>query len=255
MIVTESDGTKHDLPLTANTSNGSIYDSNDGTFMEFNNQSLVLTYRNGSMVTYQPFPSASTLFRPIQIMDTNRNFITIRYVSGTGNDQHINTITDTLGRVIQFNYNGSNQLTSITQSPVSATTDPSGTHTWATFNWSTTTLTHNFVSTLSVVGTPTTGSAINVLTTCAYPNGTSYKFSYGAWGIVNRIDLLSAPVGQNSPFTRSYESYNFPDTSVALNDAPAYTQQTISPDGSSTSVWNFAVTESGPGQVHRGNHL
>jgi RHS repeat-associated protein len=249
MIVTESDGTKHDLPLTANTSNGSIYDSNDGTFMEFNNQSLVLTYRDGTMVTYQPFPSASTLFRPIQIMDTNRNFITIRYVSGAGNDQHINTITDTLGRVIQFNYNGSNQLASITQSPVSATTDPSGTHTWATFGWSTTTLTYSFVSTLSVVGTPATGSAINVLTTCTYPNGTSYRFSYGAWGIINRIDLLSAPIGQNSPFTRSYESYNFPGTSAALNDAPAYTQQTISPDGSSTSVWNFAVTESGPGQV------
>ena len=249
MIVTESDGTKHDLPLTANNSNGSIYDSNDGTFMEFNNQSLVLTYRNGTMVTYQPFPSASTLFRPIQIMDTNRNFITIRYVSGTGNDQHISTITDTLGRVIQFNYNGSNQLTSITQSPVSATTDPSGTHTWATFGWSTTTLTYSFLSTLSVVGTPATGSAINVLTACTYPNGTSYKFSYGAWGIVNRIDLLSAPIGQNSPFTRSYESYNFPGTSTALNDAPTYTQQTISPDGSSTSVWNFAVTESAPGQI------
>jgi len=249
MIVTESDGTKHDLPLTANTSNGSIYDSNDGTFMEFNNQSLVLSYRNGKMVTYQPFPSASTLFRPVQIMDTNRNFISIRYVAGAGNDQHINSITDTLGRVIQFNYNGSNQLTSITQSPVSTTTDPSGTHTWATFNWSTTTLTYSFVSTLSVVGTPTTGSAINVLTSCTYPNGTSYKFSYGAWGIVNRIDLLSAPIGQNSPLTRSYESYNFPGTSTALNDAPAYTQQTISPDGSSTSIWNFAVTESGPGQV------
>ncbi|MGE5323348.1 MAG: hypothetical protein ACM3SW_10820, partial [Actinomycetota bacterium] len=220
MILTESDGTKHSMPLHANITGGSLYDSNDGTFIEYNSATSILSYKNGTMVTYQPFPSASTLFRPIQIMDTNRNFITITYVAGNGNDQHINTITDTLQRVIHFNYNAQHQLTSITQA-VSTTTDPSGTHTWATFNWSSTTLAFQFASTLSVVGSPTNGSPINILTGCTYPNQTSYQFSYGAWGIVNRIDLLSAP-GTNGTATRSYESYNFPGTSVALNDAPAY---------------------------------
>src|SRR6185437_11492926 len=142
MILTESDGTKHPLRLTG----GSLYDSNDGTFIEYNSASKVLSYKNGTMVTYEPFPSASTLFRPIQIMDTNRNFITIRYVAtvpGVDNDQHIDTITDTLGRVIHFNYNAQNQLTSITQA-VSTSTDPSGTHIWATFTWSQIALTYNF---------------------------------------------------------------------------------------------------------------
>lgn len=243
VIVTESDGSKHSLLFTG----GSLYDSNDGTFMEYNSSTLTLTYRNGTMVTYEPFPSESTLFRPRQIMDTNRNFITISYLAGTGNDQHIDTITDTLHRVIKFNYDANTHLLqSITQA-VSASTDPSGTHTWATFNWSDTTgavmLTYNF-SGLNVVSSIASGSTIHALTGCTYPNGTGYKFSYGAWGIVNRIDLLSS-TGQ----TRSYEAYSFPDTSVALSDVPRYTRMTVSADNVNTSFWDYSETQSAPGQV------
>jgi RHS repeat-associated protein len=245
MIVTESDGSKHALPLTANVTGGSVYDSSDGTFMEFDTRSNILTYRNGTMVTYQPFPSQSTLFRPIQLMDTNRNFISIAYVPGVGNDQHIDTITDTLNRVIKFNY-VNNLLHSITQA-VSTSTDPSGTRTWATFSWPTlsapVTLTYKF-SGVTVTGAPDSGSPMNVLTGCTYPNGTGYKFSYGAWGIVNRIDLLSS-----TGLTRSYESYDFPDTSQPLNDAPRYTDLTASPDGVSTSNWFYSETQSAPGQI------
>jgi RHS repeat-associated protein len=49
--------------------------------------------------------------------------------------------------------------------------------------------------------------------------------------------------------TRSYESYNFPDTSQALNDAPRYTDLTASPDGISTSNWLYSETQSAPGQI------
>ncbi len=242
-ILTESDGTKHSLPLTANT-NGSVFDSNNGTFIEFNKQSLILTYRNGKTVKYQAFPSQATLFRPIQIKDLNGNFISIAYVSGTGNDQHIDTVTDTLNRVIKFVYDPSNHLSQITQA-VSASTDQAGTHVWATFAWSSPpiTLTYNF-SGLSVVSAPKSGSQVPALISCTYPNQTSYKFSYGAWGIVNRIDLLSS-TGQ----VRSYESYNFPDTSQPLSDAPRYTTMTVSPDGTSTSAWQYSTSQSAIGQV------
>jgi RHS repeat-associated protein len=246
-VLTESDGTKHSMPLTANT-NGAIFDSNDGTFIEFNNQSLILTYKNGKTVKYQAFPSQATLFRPIQIKDRNGNFISIAYVSGTGNDQHIDTVTDTLNRVIKFVYDPSNHLSQITQA-VSSSTDPSGTHVWATFAWSSSppalpvTLTYSF-SGLSVISAPASGSQIPVLISCTYPNQTGYKFSYGAWGIVNRIDQFSS-AGQ----TRSYESYNFPDTSLPLSDAPRYTTMTVSPDGTSTSIWQYSTSQSGPGQV------
>jgi RHS repeat-associated protein len=93
---------------------------------------------------------------------------------------------------------------------------------------------------------PASGSTINVLTACKYPNGTAYQFSYSPWGIVNRIDQLSSAA---TTTIRSYESYNFPDTAQPLSDAPAYTTMTVSRDGTSTSSWTYAVTKNGQGQV------
>jgi RHS repeat-associated protein len=242
-ILTESDGTKHAMPITANTTNGSIFDSNDGTSIEFNNQSLILIYGNGTTVKYQAFPSQATLFRPIQVKDRNGNYITINYLTGTGNDQHIDTVVDTLGRVIKFVYDGANHLSQITQA-VDPNTDPSGTHVWATFNWAQVPFAYSFSSSLSVLSSPATGSSIWVLTGCSFANLTGYKFSYGAWGIINRIDQLSS-----TGLVRSYETYNYPDASQPLNDAPRYTSMTISPDGTATSQWNYAETQSARGQV------
>jgi hypothetical protein len=190
-ILTESDGSKHSMPITANTTSGSIFDSNDGTSIEFNNQSLIMVYGNGTTVKYQAFPSQATLFRPIQVKDRNGNYITINYVAGTGNDQHIDTVVDTLGRVIKFVYDGANHLSQITQA-VSASTDQSGTHVWASFNWVQVPLNYSFSSSLSVQSSPASGSSIWVLKGCSFANLTGYGFSYGAWGIINRIDQLSS---------------------------------------------------------------
>jgi RHS repeat-associated protein len=256
MILTESDGTKRALPLSANVAGGSIYDSNDGSFIEFSTVNLILTYRDGATVQYQPFPNQpiqgqTTLYRPIQLMDTNRNYISIAYVSGTGNDQHIDTIKDTLGRIIKFTYIKSpdnkdllSQIQQLGGSPTTPGFDSTGTRVWATFTWAQATLTYNFAANLRVVSSPPNNATINVLTSCKYANGTGYQFSYGPWGIVTRIDQLSS-TGQ----VRSFEAYNLPDASQPLNDAPAYTTMTISPDGSSSSTWTYGVTKTGTGQV------
>jgi YD repeat-containing protein len=241
-ILTESDGSKHAMPITANTANGTIFDSNDGTSVEFNNQSLILVYNNGTTVKYQAFPSQATLFRPIQVKDRNGNFITINYVAGTGNDQHIDTVVDTLGRIITFVYDGANHLSQITQA-VSNATESSGTHVWATLSWAQVPLTYNFAG-LSVLSSPATGSSIWVLAGCSFPNSTGYKFSYGTWGIINRIDNLSS-----TGLVRSYETYNYPDASQPLSDAPRYASMVISPDGTATSQWNYAETQSAVGHV------
>jgi RHS repeat-associated protein len=251
VVLTEADGSKHPLAFTTNSATGPLYDAVDGTFSEFNRTTMLLTYKNGIMVQYQPFPSQANLFRPIQIKDTNRNFISITYLVGTGNDQHIDVITDTLGRQIKFVYDVNNHLQQIKQLNVSPSTDPSGSRIWATFGWDATpvSLIYNFSSALVVESTPATGAIMHALTGCTYPNGTSYKFSYGAWGIVNRIDRLSAPGDTQQPLIRSYETYNFPDTTQALSDAPGYTSRTVSRDGTSTSVWNYAITQTSLGQV------
>jgi RHS repeat-associated protein len=256
MILTENDGTKHALPLTANITGGSIYDSSDGSFIEFSTVNLILTYRDGTTVQYQPFPNQpvqgqTTLYRPITMMDVNRNYISISYVPGTGNDQHIDTIKDTLGRIVKFIYIKSpdnkdllSQIQQLGGSPATPGFDSTGTRVWATFTWTQTALSYNFATSLHVVSTPANGSTINILTSCKYPNGTGYQFSYSPWGIVNRIDLLSS-----TGLVRSYETYTFPDASQPLSDAPAYTTMTVSPDGSSSSAWTYGVTKTGTGQV------
>jgi RHS repeat-associated protein len=240
MIVTESDGSKHALPL----SNSAVptYDSTDGSFLEFNGQNLQLSYRDGRTVLYQLFPSSTTLYRPIQIMDRNRNFISISYVAGLGNEQHIDHITDTLMRVIQFNYL-SGRLQTITQAVNGVT------RTWASFAWSTSgsvPFTFNFAAGINVTGVIQPSTGFNVITSVTYPNNTGYKFSYGAWGIVNRIDCLSS-----TGLTREYESFAYPDASQPLSDVPRYSQMSSSPDGTAASAvsWNYSETQSAPGMV------
>src|SRR5215468_3210683 len=235
-ILTEADGTKRALP------NLSGYKSTDGSFIDYNTSSNTLSYKNGTTVQYAVFPSQAggtqTLFRPTQIKDTNGNYISIAYVSG--HDQFIQSITDTLGRVIQFNYDASNRLTSLTQA-----LHPSGTKTWVTFTWGTVTLNYAFASPLTVANSPVSGTSINVITGCTYPNGTGYRFTYGDWGIIKKIETLSS-----AGTTRSYVSYNYPLASAgALSDAPAYTQETVSADGTNTVNWNYEVTKSGTGIV------
>src|SRR5262249_41823769 len=82
------------------------------------------------------------------------------------------------------------------------------------------------------------------LTSCKYANGTGYQFSYSPWAIVNRIDRVSS-----TGSIRAYETYNFPDASQPLSDAPAYTTLNISRDSSSLSAWHYPTGQTGTGQI------
>src|SRR5262249_57648969 len=131
-ILTGNDGRKSHLSFTAGTS----YDSDDSTYTNYNSGTHVLAYKSGTKVSYQPFPSLpDTLLRPTQIQDTNGNTITIAYVSGK--DQAIDTITDTIGRVVKYNYDSNGKLASITQNNGNLVIK-----TYATFAWSSIALTY-----------------------------------------------------------------------------------------------------------------
>jgi RHS repeat-associated protein len=238
-VLTEIDGTKRALP------NNGGYNSTDGSFIKYDALSNVLTYKNGTTVQYAAFPSKPNLFRPTQIKDTNGNYISIVY--GTNFDQQIVSITDTLNRVINFHYDpNTHLLSSIDQNLIGG-----GTHLWATFLWTQkyagSNAWRNFTG-LVVNGAPdTTTTPLNVLSSCTYANGTGYTFSYGDWAIINTIQKFSAAGPAN---VRSYVSYNYPlATAGALSDAPTYTQETISPDNTSTSVWTYSASSGGTGIV------
>ena len=245
-ILTEADGTKRPLPST------------DGSYITYDSVGNVLTYKNGTTVSYELFPSQvgqthPALFRPTRIKDSNGNFISISYLSG--HDQLIQSITDTVNRTISFNYNNVNnvmQLASITQNVQVSTNDPTGVHTYVNFTWSSTGQPYGTgytwygFSGLTVNGAPT-NDQVHVITGCTYANGTGYRFTYGDWGIISKIEQLSA-----TGITRSYISYNYPLRSQGLlTDGPAYTQQTVSPDGTANnlSTWTYTPTKAGTGVV------
>jgi RHS repeat-associated protein len=249
-IVTESDGTKHALQV--NDVSTALYDSTDGTYMEYNTVNNSLTYRNGTIIYYEVFPSQlgqqhPTLFRPSQIRDTNGNNIYFGYLAG--HDELLQTIVDTGNRFISFNYDQTPRLVNITQSVQVSPVDPTGVHTYATFSWTNPYASGQTWYSFSGFGTVNapTASQISMLAGCTYANGTGYRFTYGDWGIIKKIETLSS---NGSP--RSYISYNYPLAIAGpLTDAPAYTQQTVSPDGgdSNTSVWNYTVHKAGTGVV------
>ncbi len=237
-VLTDASGAKHQFTGSLTTH---IFNSTDNTYMLFNSSSKILTYKNGLQVTYgQPFrlynattqtySDSTTLFRPTQIKDTNGNFITITYVADT--EQSINTITDTLGRVITFNYDTNKNLQSIAWNGQS----------WV-FSFNTAyPLKYNFTS--GVADSPANNTPIPVLTGLAYPppagftNGTAYVFSYGDWGIVNNISNYSASTPGN---LRSSVAYNYQDASAARADFPTYSTETDF-DGAVTSVFSYQLT-------------
>ena len=247
-IVTEGDGTKHGLQVDQTSS--VMYDSTDGSYMQYDTMANALTFKNGTMIYYEPFPSQAgqqhpALFRPTQVRDSNGNYLYFAYLSG--HDEFLQIISDTGGHFIYFNYDQNAHLTSITQAVQISSVDPTGTHTYATFTWGNPYATnytwYNFTG-LAVNGAPATNQ-IAVLTGCTYANSTGYRFTYGDWAIINKIENLSA-----DGHTRSYVSYNYPLASAGpLTDAPSYTQQTVSADNTTTSVWNYAFTKAGTGIV------
>jgi len=257
-VVTLGDGTKVVLSESSDPNHPEMWYSTDGSHIQLNQLTKILTYKNGTQVQYAAFPSNSSTctgvcsfrWRPVGVKDRNGNYFNIAYVAGF--DQLISQVSDSLGRVITFNYDSSNHLTSLTQA-----THSSGIKTYASFQWGTIALNYAFASPLVVTNGPAqsffSGITVGVLTGCTYPNQAGYKFTYGDWGIISKIETLAAPATQGATgATRSYVSYNFPPVSQgALTDAPSYTQQVSSPDGGSAnnSVWGYSTTKDATGSV------
>jgi YD repeat-containing protein len=224
--LTEPDGTKRELRFIS----GTTYESFDSSYVDWDSTALKLSRKDGSFWLYQRV-GTSTFYRPTQIEDTNGNYIIITYRTDANADsQAINTITDTLGRVITFNYNASLQLTSVSGPALGG-----GTKNFAAFTWNTAQpLNFNFTF-LTVADSLTSGSSINVIISCTYPNSNGYTFVYGDWGIVDTIKQTSS-----NGTVRSYVSYNYPTAATALSSAPTWTQETVN-DGVNTAVSTYST--------------
>ena len=128
-MLIQPDGTRQSHSGTNTTSSyGSYYSHNytgyttDGSFTNYScdyssspystNLNGQATLANGTKITYGSASYSKDQAYPTKIVDPQGNYITITYVSNQG--PNIQTITDTMGRVITFNYDGSNRLINIT---------------------------------------------------------------------------------------------------------------------------------------------
>ena len=129
-MLIDADGTRHAYSGSSQIySYGTHFTGNsiDGTFIDYysyasgagqNLSSGWAKYPNGTVVDYGA-PGENAL-HPTRITDANGNYVTITYVNNQG--PRIQTVTDTLGRVVNFHYDYNNLLTAVTGPGLGGTT-------------------------------------------------------------------------------------------------------------------------------------
>jgi YD repeat-containing protein len=210
------------------------YETADSSYLHLvdnGNGTLLVRSTDGTQLSYS---STTNGFRCTQVKDRNGNYITITNSSAG----RLLTVTDTLGRVFNFNYDTNNNLTSISQ------TRGAGQYTWVTFGYTNLTLQTNFTG-LTSIGTQS-GTTLPVLTQVGMPDGTYSKFSYNTWGQVYKITNYAADSNPSSDsHALNYVSYNLPlNATTALTDSPRFTQRrdwAENWNNSAEAVSNYAV--------------
>jgi RHS repeat-associated protein len=195
------------------TATANIFESVDSTYMQLDTSASGLWVVRGSDGTQYKFEQSvsgvsfpNSEWRCTQIEDRNGNLIDATY------DQygHIRTITDTLARLITFNYDEtSHLLTSITQpwngvSPAHPE--------WAKFEYGSLALQPSF-SGLSV-NMPSNSSNVTVLTKVTLDDQSYYTFDYNSYGQVYRLNRWAADAHR-----LSYSSYVM-ESGPNLTDCP-----------------------------------
>src|SRR6266478_1542636 len=151
-----------------------------------------LYFNDGTAVT---IGKVNNRLLPTQITDTNGNYIQIAYHWETNfPPMAINYIVDTLGRVIQFHYDGYNStnLTSIST--------PTGT---TTLGYQTVTMNPNFLLGDPIENMPASFSAVSSVT---IPQRPTYAFTYSGWGMIYNIVATSAGAQPRLPTTTRREA-------------------------------------------------
>jgi YD repeat-containing protein len=207
-----------------------VYESADSTYTQLTFPNSVPVVKTTDGTQYVFGTQASAEWRCTRIEDRNGNFISATYDTSSG---HLQTITDTLGRVLTFNYDSNNNLLSITQ-PWGNTT-----HTWASFDYTLVPMSFSF-SNLSVVGA-TTNTNLTMLSFITFPDNSTYHFDYNSYGQVYRI-RRHAPDDHELAHTL----YTI-DTSGAQTDCPRVTDRRDAAqdwNSSEDAVTTYAITNS-----------
>jgi len=187
------------------------YESQDSSYTRLdasNPEVLLVRTTNGTLFKFQPV-TINSEYRCTEIKDRNGNYISATYDSNNG---HLLTITDTLGRVVTFVYDGDANLQAIRQTWAGAT------HDWATFSYGQVLVSPAFGGGLLVNGP--NGNYTTVLTQVSLHDGTNFTFEYNAaFAQVKRINSYAADT-----HLRSYTSYNV-NSSSGQTECPRFTER------------------------------
>lgn len=188
-----------------------LYESQDSTYTQLdasNSNAPVVRATDGTQFIFTPV-TVNNEFRCTTIKDRNGNYISATYNTTNG---HLLTITDTLQRVISFDYDANNNLQAIRQ------TWAGGTHYWATFNYGEVYVAPGFGGGLLVNGP--NNNYTTVLTRVNLSDGTYFTFDYNsAFAQVKQINQYAADAHR-----LNYTSYNVSSTS-GQTDCPRFTER------------------------------
>ena len=243
-MMIDVDGTRHGYTGTVNNYSSGGYSwqqfngyTVDGTFIDYFVSGSVqgvpsyasVKLANGTIITYGA--SGDNAVYPTQILDPNGNYTTITYVNNQG--PRINTVTETLGRVVQFHYDSNNLLTAITAPGFNTGT----TRELVRLQYQQHTLSYNY--TTNPTPKVRTGT-VWLVKAIYYPaTATGYWFgendSYSSYGMLRRIiehrgmTFSGAAVTSQGTITAGTISrevaYNYPQNpDYTLTDAPTYTE-------------------------------
>jgi YD repeat-containing protein len=191
--------------------------------------------------TVYKFKIATNNPKCVEVKDSNGNFISITYTPF----EQISAITDTLNRVVNYKYDGSNRLISIAQDWAG------GAHNYATFAYDNLTIQTNFLG-LDLVGA-TNGTTISVLSRVDMADGKVYAFEYNSYAQVKTIRCYAPNSANPENFPDDYTQLSYITYDLTPDD---HAGQTDCPRFSSRRDWAkdwSAVTENGAGRIYDGD--
>ncbi len=251
-MMIDADGTRHgyagsvwtgtnSMSFTGHTADGSFIDYGCN-FTYGGNGSGWARLPNGTTIIYSTSAPGNDQIHPTLITDAQGNYISITYRNTPG-DTLIETVTDTMGRVITFHYDSLNRLIEV-RAPRMNDDDSQTTRTVVKLHYKPLTLNYSFGGGITPV---VRESTVQVIDAIYYPGTkTGYWFndsdSYSSYGMITKVveqrgmDWQTSAEEQGTVIAgdmTKQADYNYPLTTTnasgrtngtGLTDAPTYTQ-------------------------------
>jgi hypothetical protein len=248
-VLIDPDGTRHYLGTGSETSS-TTYTTNDGSHVTFTGSKANggwLYFNDGTQVAISV---VNNRLLPTEIKDTNGNYVAVTYKQYDTTNfpwvQAIDYITDTVGRVIEFEYDSCDRLVLI-KVPKFDDTNP---RELVRFDYSAMSVSNSF-SGLTVSNRPS--GNVSALNHVYFPDtNTGYKFDYSVYGMIYNLSLRKGMSynGGTQVITdgteRAAVSFNYPTTASSLTSAPTFSQRTETATNAPSATYSYA-TSSGSG--------